>query len=166
MVDPRAKTVRAGGNDIAYDYLFLATGAAMRPDEIPGLRENANTIWSPEEMLRLRAALNLILERANNGHDSRVLFLVPPNNKCSGPLYEMVMMLDSWLQKNRERHHVQIAYATYEKGYIQAFGPRLNDVVTQEFERRGITGRKEAIVNRVEPGRVLFKNGSSEDFDC
>jgi len=164
-VDPNGKTIRAGGNDIAYDYLFLATGAAMRPGEIPGLRENANTIWSPEEMLGLRSAFNLILERANNGHDSRVLFLVPPNNKCSGPLYEMVMMLDSWLHKKRERHHVQIAYATYEKGYIQAFGPRLNHVVTQEFERRGIAGRKQAIVDRVEPGRVLFKSGPSEDFD-
>lgn len=164
-VDPKGKKLRAGGNDIAYDYLFLATGAAMRPEEIPGLQENANTIWSPEEMLRLRASLDLVLARANKGSNSRVLFLVPPNNKCSGPLYEMVMMLDSWLERKRQRSHVQIAYATYEKGYIQAFGPRLNDVVAQEFERRGISGRKQAVVDRVEPGCVLFKDGTREDFD-
>ncbi len=164
-VDPRRKRVVAGGQEIPYDYLMLATGAAMRPEEIPGLKENANTIWTPEEMLRLRASFDLILERANNGQQSRVLFLVPPNNKCSGPLYEMVMMLDSWLQKKRERHHVDIGYATYEKGYIQAFGPRLNHVVTEEFERRGIVGRKEAIVERVEPRRVIFKSGSPEAFD-
>ena len=53
------------------------------------------SIWTPEEMLRLRGAVDLIVERANNGHQSRVLFLVPPMNKCSGPLYEMVMMLDT-----------------------------------------------------------------------
>jgi sulfide:quinone oxidoreductase len=115
--------------------------------------------------MRLRDALDLIRERADNGRQSRVLFLVPPNNKCSGPLYEMVMMLDTWLQKHRVRHHVDIGYATYEKAYIQAFGPRLNDVVTSEFQRRGIVGRKEAIVDRVEPGTVLFKDGSHEDFD-
>src|SRR6266542_2778197 len=164
-VDPRKKKLIAGGKEIPYDYLVLATGAAMRPEEIPGLKENANTIWTPEEMLRLRGSLDLVVERANNGKQSRVRFLVPPKNKCSGPLYEMVMMLDSSLQKKRVRHHVDIGYTTYEKGYIQAFGPRLNDVVTSEFERRGIAGRKEAIVERVEPGRAFFKDGSVDEFD-
>ena len=117
------------------------------------------------EMLRLRSALDSVVERANQGKQSRVRFLVPPNNKCSGPLYEMVMMLDTWLQKKRVRHHVDIGYSTYEKGYIQAFGPRLNDVVTHEFERRGIAGRKEAIVERVGPGKAFFKDGSVDEFD-
>nr|BFF25126.1 hypothetical protein GCM10025732_30910 [Glycomyces mayteni] len=30
-----------------YDYLVLATGAAMRPEEIPGLASHARTIWTP-----------------------------------------------------------------------------------------------------------------------
>src|SRR5262249_2100452 len=70
-----------------------------------------------------------------------------------------------WLQKNRVRRHVDIGYATYEKSYIQAFGPRLNDVVATEFERRGILGRKESIVDHVEPSRVVFKDGSSDRYD-
>lgn len=164
-VDAQTKRLIAGDRQIPYDYLFLATGAAMRPDEIPGLKENANTIWTPEEMLRLRGALDSVVERANEGKQTRVRFLVPPNNKCAGPLYEMVMMLDTWLQKKRVRHHVDIGYSTYEKGYIQAFGPRLNDTVTHEFERRGIAGRKEAIVERVEPGKAFFKDGSVDEFD-
>jgi NADH dehydrogenase FAD-containing subunit len=164
-VDPRNKRLVAGGKEIPYDYLFLATGATMRPEEIAGLKENANTIWTPEEMLRLRRAIDLLVERANNGQQSRVLFLVPPKNKCSGPLYEMVMMLDTWVQKHKVRQHFDIGYATYEKSYIQAFGPRLNDVVSSEFERRGIVGRKEAIVDHVEAGKVVFEDGSSEAYD-
>ena len=164
-VDPERKTLTAGGKEIPYDYLVLATGAAMRPDEIPGLSANANTIWSPEEMLRLRTSFDNVLTRAKAGKPSRVRFLVPPNNKCSGPLYEMVMMLDSWLTKKGARAQVDIGYLTYEKGYIQAFGPRLNDFVIEEFERRGITGRKEAIVERVDPGMIRLKDGSSEPFD-
>ena len=155
-VEPRKKKVIAGGKEIPYDYLFLATGAAMRPEEIPGLKENANTIWTPEEMLRLRNSLDAVVDRANSGKQSRVRFLVPPITSAR-PSYEMVMMLDSWLQKKRVRHHVDVSYTTYEKGYIQAFGPRLNDVVTTEFERRGITGRKEAIVERVEAGQGFLQ---------
>lgn len=164
-VDPVAKTVSAAGQVLPYDYLLLATGAAMRPDEIPGLAANANTIWSPDEMVRLRASLENVLARAEAGTSSRVRFLVPPKNKCSGPLYEMVMMLDSWLRKKGARDKVDIAYFTYEKGFIQAFGPRLDGVVTEEFERRGIAGHKQAVVERVDAGQIRFKSGESEPFD-
>lgn len=164
-VDPVAKTVIAGDQTLPYDYLFLATGAAMRPDEIPGLAANANTIWSPEEMVRLRGSLDNLLARARAGTASRVRFLVPPKNKCSGPLYEMVMMLDSWLRKEGAREQVDIGYFTYEKGFIQAFGPRLDTVVTEEFERRGIGGHKGMEVERVDEGQIRFSNGESEAFD-
>ena len=164
-VDPRAKQLVANGQAIPYDYLFLATGAAMRPQEIPGLAENANTIWTPEEMLRLRASLADVLVRAKAGTKTRVRFLVPPKNKCAGPLYEMVMMLDSWLRKQDARAQVDIGYFTFEKGYIQAFGPRLNDEVTKEFARREITGHKNVVVERVDPGQIRFKDGTSEAFD-
>ena len=43
-VDPKKKTLIANGKPSPYDYLVLATGAAMRPDEIPGLAANANTM--------------------------------------------------------------------------------------------------------------------------
>src|SRR5258708_8299629 len=58
-----------------------------------------------------------------------------------------------------------IAYFTYEKGFIQAFGPRLNVVVTEEFARRGIAGHKDATVERVDAGKIRFKNGNTEPFD-
>ncbi len=164
-VDPKRKRLVAGGKELAYDYLVLATGAAMRPAEIPGLAEHANTIWSPDEMIRLRASLEGVLVRAKAGATTRIRFLVPPKNKCSGPLYEMVMMLDTWLRKKGARDQVDIAYFTYEKGYIQAFGPRLDTFVIEEFKRRGIGGHKQAIVERVDAGQIRMKDGSSEPFD-
>ncbi|MEW6636324.1 MAG: FAD-dependent oxidoreductase, partial [Actinomycetota bacterium] len=139
-VDPDAKKVSAESRDLAYDYLVLATGADMRPEEIPGLRENAQTIWTPQEMLRLRLALYDLLERARAGEHRRVLFLVAPNNKCAGPLYELIFMLDTWLRRKRVRANVDLTWSTYEETYIQAFGPRLHGVVTDEFERRVIAG--------------------------
>src|SRR5581483_6827021 len=102
-VDPERKVVVAGDAHVPYDHLVLATGAAMRPEEVPGLAENANTIFTPREMMKLRGSFDDLLARASSGARTRVAFLVPPNNKCSGPLYEMVMMLDTWLRKNKAR---------------------------------------------------------------
>lgn len=164
-VDPERKVVQAGGLSLGYDFLVIATGAGMRPGEVPGLEENALTIWTPEEMLRLREAYGRLVEEAKAGARKEVLFLVPPNNKCSGPLYEMVFMLDTWLRRQKVRERVGITWSTYESTFIQAFGPRLHEVVTAEFQRRGITGHTRYAVQRVDKGTVTYQNGETLPYD-
>ena len=165
QVDPDAKKVSALGRDLAYDYLVVATGADMRPEEVPGLKEYAETIWTPREMLKLRLAFYELLEEAREGHHRRVLFLVAPNNKCAGPLYELVFMLDTWLRRKKVRANVDLTWSTYEQTYIQAFGPRLHGVVTGEFERRVIAGHTGYVAERVEENEVRYGNGEILPYD-
>ena len=165
-VDANGKHIVLGdGSRLPYDYLVLATGASMRPDEIPGLGEHAATIWTPDEMLTLRDRLETVRERALAGERQTVLFLVPPNNKCSGPLYEMVFMLETWLRREGIRHKVEITYSTFEKSYIQAFGPRLHDVVTTEFDERGIEGKLEHVAKEVTSSEVRYDTGVTLPYD-
>lgn len=164
-IDPVAKQVETDTLTLSYDFLVVATGAGMRPEEIPGLTQFAETIWTPEDMLKLGMSYYRMAEAARSGERQRVLFLVPPNNKCSGPLYEMVMMLDTWLRRKGARRNVEIAWSTYESGYIQAFGPRLNTTVEDEFVHRGVSGYREYAVSSVEAGRVNYANGQSLPFD-
>lgn len=120
-VDPDAHTVRLGdGRTVDYDKLVIATGASMRPEEIPGLAERAGTIWTPQSMLGVRARFERVRDDARAGRRSRVLFLIPPDNKCAGPLYEIVMMFETWLRRERVREHVEITWSTFEQSYIQA----------------------------------------------
>lgn len=151
--------------ELGYDRLVIATGADMRPVEIPGLREHAVTVWTPAEMLKLRAALGRLVEDGKAGRQRRLLFLIPPNNRCSGPLYEMVLMTDTWLRRQGVRGQVDMTWTTYEQSYIQAFGPRLNTVVTDEFEERGIHGFRGWTVSEVEPGLVRYQGGATRAFD-
>lgn len=165
-IDPESRRVDLdAGSPLTYDRLVVATGAAMRPSEVPGLAEHANTIWTPREMLELRATLQRIIERAGAGTSTRLLFLIPPNNKCAGPLYEMVFMVDTHLRREGVRERVDITWATSESGYIQAFGPRLHEVVTEEFDEREITGHLEHAVTEVRPDQVEFANGAVLDYD-
>lgn len=164
-VDPKEAKLFINNKKISYDYLILATGAAMRPEEIPGLKEFANTIWTPREMMELRKTINEIIEKGKNNKNSRILFLVPPNNKCSGPLYEIVMMLDTYLRRNGVREHTEIIWTTYESGYIQAFGPRLNEVVEEEFKERDISGYKNFIVKEVQKNKVIYENNQEISYD-
>jgi sulfide:quinone oxidoreductase len=152
-------------SDLPYDYLVVATGSGMRPEEIPGLSEFGTNIWTTNEMLALRAAFHKLLADAKEGLKRDVLFLVPPNNKCSGPLYEMVMMLDTWLRRKKVRNQVSITWSTFEESYIQAFGTRMHEIVTQEFAQRGISGHARYAVDSVERGEAVYKNGERLPFD-
>lgn len=165
-VDPDTRHLAlADGGSLPYDFLVLATGSGMRPQEIPGLAEHAETIWTTEEMLRLREAFRRTRDGAARGEEQRVLFLVPPGNKCAGPLYEMVFMLETWLRREGVRDRVDIAYATFERSFIQAFGPRLHEVVTKEFAERGIEGQTEQPVAEVLDGEVRFADGTARPYD-
>jgi sulfide:quinone oxidoreductase len=165
-VDPDAKHVSfEDGTSLPYDFLVLATGSGMRPEEIPGLPEHTESIWTNEEMLSLRAALGSLKEDASRGEKREVLFLVPQNNKCAGPLYEMVFMLETWLRRQGVRDNVSITYSTFERSFIQAFGPRLHEVVTKEFLERGIEGHTEEIVETVTDGEVRYAGGGTRRFD-
>jgi sulfide:quinone oxidoreductase len=164
-IDPDARRVVADGHTLPYDFLVVATGAGMRAEEVPGLDQHAISTWTPEDMLHLRSAIADIVAAAGRGERRRVLFCVPPNNKCAGPLYEIVLMLETWLRRKHARAGAEITWATYEDSYIQAFGPRLHDVVEREFERRDITGHHGYVVERVEPTAAVFTNGESLEYD-
>ena len=74
-------------------------------------------------------------------------------------------MIDTWLNREDVRDRVEITWSTFEEGYIQAFGPRLNTVVTDEFCSRNIMGHKGYIVTGVEPRVVSYQNGQHHKYD-
>jgi sulfide:quinone oxidoreductase len=153
------------GSVVPYDFLVIGTGATMRPEEVPGLAEHASTIWTPAEMRSLGSRLQALYARSLRGERSEVLFLVPPNNKCSGPLYEIVFMLETWLRRKGVRDRVRLRYSTYERSFIHSFGPRLHEVVTEEFAERGIDGHTGEFVEKICDGEVVYQDGLTRRFD-
>ncbi len=165
-VDPEARRVSlADGRELAYDKLVIATGSATAAAEIPGLTEHAATVWTAQEMLGVRERFERVRDRARAGERPRVLFLIPPNNKCAGPLYEIVMMLETWLRREKVRDHVEITWSTFERSFIQAFGPLLHEVVAGEFAERGIAGHTAEVVTEVLPEEVRYADETSREFD-
>ncbi|WP_037267534.1 NAD(P)/FAD-dependent oxidoreductase [Kibdelosporangium aridum] len=165
-VDPERAVVHTSrGLPIHYDKLVIATGAGMAEDEIPGLRQHGHQIWTPGQMHRLGEDLQWVVQDARHGHEQKVLFLVPPGNKCAGPLYEIAFMLDTWLRRKDVRHQVEITFTTYEQSFIQAFGPKLHEVVTEEFATRSITGHTAVTPDKVTETEVSYSDGVTRQFD-
>lgn len=164
-IDTDRGAVHTSRGEVPYDKLVIATGAAMRPEEVPGLAEHAHTVWSPGQLHALGEQLQWVVRHAAHGRLQQVLFLVPPNNKCAGPLYEIALMLDTWLRRRDVRDNVQLAFTTFEQSYVQAFGPKLHDVVAGEFARRGIDGRTGAAPEKISELEVAYTDGTGHEFD-
>lgn len=164
-IDQINKFVDTNAKKVPFDFLVVATGAEMHPEEIPGLNAYAHTIWTTDNMLRLKSSFEELVRDARLGKSKRVLFLIPPHNKHPGPLYEMVLMLDSWLRQNNQRDNIELALSTCEDRYLSLFGPRLDEVITHEFAQRHITGYKNYEVDWVERQEVIYKNGEALPYD-
>lgn len=165
-VDPAARRVHLRRQPpLAYDDLVIATGATVRPAEIPGLEANAHSIWTPADMLRLRREFERIVENAERAKTTRLLFLVPPHNQCAGPIYQLLFMLDSRLRRHHLRDRVQLTLATAEHSYLHSFGPRLHQMLSADLVERKIQTHRGWTVQEVMPGRVAFANGDTLEYD-
>lgn len=165
-IDPARGVVHiADGWPIHYERLVIATGADPNPDEIPGLAEQTCQIRTPGQLHRLGERLRDVARRAAQGLRQQVLFLVPPATTSAVPLYEIVLMLDTWLRRRDLRHRVDLVFTTHEDFYLQAFGSRLHDLVTVEFAARDISGHTGAAVTKVAEGRATYADGAERESD-
>lgn len=164
-IDPVSRRVYGGGEHYPYDYLVVATGASSVLDSVPGLTEFAQPAWSVDHMLDLRARFHEVFSRARDGEHVQVLFVIPPGNKCCGPLYEIAIMLDAWLSRKKTRGSVEISIATYEETFVQSFGPRVHDIVAAELAHRGIRAFTGHEIERFDRREAYFRNGVSIPFD-
>jgi sulfide:quinone oxidoreductase len=164
-VDPTAGVLRADGRQQPFDYLVIATGAGMRPSEIPGMREHSQTIWGFADSLRLAKAVEQMIARAKRGETQHVLFTVPEGNKCAGPLYEVVFMFETYLRRKKVREQFKLTWTTFERSFIAAFGPKLHERTSQEFAERDIEAHTQRFIERIEPQTAYYRNDEAISFD-
>jgi sulfide:quinone oxidoreductase len=164
-VDPERQTVRAGDRIIGYDRLVLATGARNRVHGVAGLTAAAIPLGTIDAMLELRGRLEQVIDDAQAGKRSNVVFLVPPGRRWSSPLYELSWMLDTYLRRLGLRDHVDIKLLTPEASFVESLGQRMDDVADGEFLVRGITAIRNFHVAGVEPGRIVSETRDWAPFD-
>jgi sulfide:quinone oxidoreductase len=99
----------ADGPEVNYDYLVLATGSTLAPEEVPGLVEGAHHFYGEAGATALRDELADFTE----GH--LVLSVVGTPHMCPAAPVEFVLMADDWFRKRGVRDDVDITY-TYPIG--------------------------------------------------
>lgn len=157
-VDPERQVVHfARGGSIAYDYLVLATGARLVPEQIPGFVEASHEFYSLGGAQRLREELR----RFTGGRVMVGVAGIP--YKCPPAPVEFTLMLERQLRDRglRERSEVTLLSPLNRAFTVEA----ASKLVQPIMERRGITLSTFFNVEAVDPQRHVVSSIEGEEAE-
>ncbi|WP_152039384.1 NAD(P)/FAD-dependent oxidoreductase [Salinigranum salinum] len=146
-----------GGDTLGYDYLVLATGARIVPDEVPGLAEAGHDFYSEEGALALRDALADFTE----GH--LVLSVVGTPHMCPAAPLEFVFMADDWFRQRGVREQVDITY-TYPIQRVHG-KPTIAEWAAPRMDERDIRAETFFNVESVDVDAQVLQSMEGEELD-
>jgi sulfide:quinone oxidoreductase len=159
-VDPAASRVTVGGEDLAYDFLVIATGHRSANEAVPGLGPDGgpgHSLMSPREAVEAGEAWRRFL--ADPGP---MVIGCAPGASCLGPAYELAFEVDHALKRRKLRHRVPITFVTPEP-FLGHFGVgglgRARQFLEGELEHRDIRYLTSAAVARITDSSVELAGG-------
>ncbi len=165
-VDVDAKVVAlAGGEQLSWDLLIVATGTDIDPAQTEGLTDPALWQQSAFDFYTLDGASKLAaaLERFEGGR--LVIHVVDMPIKCPVAPLEFAFLADAFFTERGMRDQVELVFATPLDGAFTK--PRAKATLGDLLTTRGIHIEPELVVSHVDPGRkVVHGYGDREvDFD-
>ncbi|MGZ5384252.1 MAG: NAD(P)/FAD-dependent oxidoreductase [Acidimicrobiia bacterium] len=147
----------ARGDRLGFDYLVVATGAALARDEIPGLRLGAHDFYSSAGAERLREALR--------GFKGGNLVVSVPSMpfKCPPAPVEFTLLVDELLRKRGVRDRTRIIYVSPLDHVfpIASVAGLIDDL----YLKRGIDARLGFELERIEKNLLISTTGEQQPFD-
>lgn len=149
MIETAQNRVRLGnGRTLSYDFLIIATGADIHPEQTPGLGEHEwgksiHTFYSFEGALAL-------FKHLRTWPGGRLVVNVVENPiKCPVAPLEFLMLADWFFHEKGMRDRVELIYATPLSGAFTK--PIASKLLGGMLEQKGIRVVPEFIIERVEP---------------
>jgi NADH dehydrogenase len=167
-VDFEKREARSASRTYPYDYLVLGTGAEPEYFGIPGIRENAFTLWSFDDAVRLRRHLEDIFEKAaaeqNRAKREEMLSFVVAGAgftgiEMTGELLEWRdSMCAKWLVPKAE---VRISLVEALDTILPMLEEDLREKADYYLKKQGAEILTGTPIVGAEPGLVKLKDGSS-----
>ena len=159
-IDEQARTVvLAGGGAVPYDFLVLATGCRIVPEQIEHFDEEAYHFYTPAAARRLRAALDAF------AGGKVVLGIAALPYKCPPAPLEVAFLIESELRERglREKSEIHSCSPISRAFTIES----VSEMATPILEQKGIELHTFFNVEAIDPERkvVLSLEGEELPYD-
>ena len=157
-IDPVNKSVRTRYRHFHYDYLILALGVELAPDQIPGLKENGFILYDINDVPKIRDTIR----QMKSGKIVMAITGLP--YKCPPAPFEAALLIRSVLEETGASDSVQIDFYSPTPITLPAGGPQVSEDIFQILKSKKIEflGNHKTIA--VEPNKIKFENGEA-NFD-
>jgi len=158
------KVILADKTILDYDYLVIATGCDIYPEETPGLAEHE---WgkSIHSFYTLKTAVALE-EKMRNFQGGRIVVNVVENPiKCPVAPMEFLMLADSFFTQKGIRDRVELIYATPNSGAFTK--PVASKLIGDLLDRKNIKVEADFYIERADPDakKIISYDERELDFD-
>lgn len=160
-IEPDRKVVRAGSDELQYDYLIVSLGAQLAPQTVAGFTKAAYNLYDPDDCDRIFAAL----ERFDGGTVGILVTSLP--FKCPAAPYEAAFLIESFVRKRGIRRKVDIHLFTPEHTPMPVTPASLGDGIADMLSARGIHYHPLFTFNELRPDtrEVVSSDAVSEPID-
>jgi len=160
-IDTASQRLRFHGaaSPIEYDYLVLATGSTLEPEQIPGLAEGGHDYYSESGATALRDELLEFTE------GELVLSVMGTPHMCPAAPLEFVFMADDWFRERGLREDVDITY-TYPIQRVHG-NPHIAEWARPTMEERDIQVETFFNAESIDPETetITSMEGTELDYD-
>ncbi|TYP57841.1 FAD-dependent oxidoreductase [Thermosediminibacter litoriperuensis] len=164
--DLKTRTLRGRKADYTFDYLIIACGSEPEYFGIPGMKENAFTLWSFEDALRIKQRVVEMFEKARYEADEKrrreYLTFVVGGGGFTG--IEMVGELVEWVEDlcreyGIDRNEVSLMVVEALPKILPNLSEELIKKATSYLERNGVKIILNSPIVSVEPDGLTLKTG-------
>ncbi|KAF9287704.1 hypothetical protein BGZ68_001373 [Mortierella alpina] len=157
-----------------YDHLIIAVGSYSNTFNIPGVKEHAFFLKEVVDARKIRSRVLECFERAEMSRSDEernglLHFAVvgggPTGVEFSSELHDFIREDCSRLFPGL-MNHVTLAVYDVAPTILASFDKSLSEYCMNKFRRSGIEVRTGTVVERVEDGRLILKDGKEIPFGC
>jgi sulfide:quinone oxidoreductase len=157
-IDPERRRVETSQGTFGADYLVIALGAELAPEQVPGFRDAAINLYEADGAARAGE----VLADLKGGRIAVLIARTP--FKCPAAPYEFALLTDSVLRHRGVREAVTVDLYTPEWQPMLAAGEQVGAEVVRLLTERSIGYHPEEMVLTVDGAarRALFETDEAE----
>ena len=170
-VDPDQRTVTlAGGEQLSYDYLIIATGVAAAFFGVPGAAEHALSLYTRRDAVALRNTLMDELERRNEGTAGPELDITVVGGgatgvELSGTLAELRNVALPAVYPNIDSSMLRVRLIEMAPALLVPYHDSLRRYTRQQLVDRGVEVLLDTTIKEVRADSVLLADGTEHRSD-